>query len=268
MPSSTEHPANHVTEIVPDVYDITWEGTEEGSDLVHGMRWRSFLCTLPGNVPTLIDTCLANRVERLTAGIRKVGIEPKRLIITHNHPDHVDAIDDIVETYDVETWFPKADAPDETSDETLPFNSTIDNFYTNCEEIGRFEAVHVGGHTPGSSALVDEDSGIAICGDTLNGADRRGLPAGYLIHPPQATHAGQSPQAVVTAEENLVRLLNYEFDVALVYHGSSVLDRASEKLYEYINFSPKYVSDEISIHQSDRQPHPDIDPNSNLDESE
>jgi hypothetical protein len=48
-----------------------------------------------------------------------------------------------------------------------------------------------------------------------------------------------SPPGVYTddlnrAEESLEKLTEYEFDVGLVYHGSSVLDGASETLAEYI----------------------------------
>jgi glyoxylase-like metal-dependent hydrolase (beta-lactamase superfamily II) len=89
----------------------------------------------------------------------------------------------------------------------------------------------VPGHTEHNHALIDEDAGVAITGDTVFGADHRGLPTGYFHHPPAVY--SEAPGA---AEENLARLLDYEFDVALVSHGSSVTQNAREKLDQYVNF--------------------------------
>jgi hypothetical protein len=40
-------------------------------------------------------------------------------------------------------------------------------------------------------------------------------------------------------EEGLERLLAYEFDVGLVYHGSSVTEDARAKVDRYVNFPGK-----------------------------
>lgn len=97
--------------------------------------------------------------------------------------------------------------------------------------IGEFETVRVPGHAPGSSALVDEARGILVTGDTVFGSDMRGLPAGYLIAP--SDHFSVD---VAQADRNLERLLDYDFDAALVFHGSSVMEDAKEKLDAYVNF--------------------------------
>lgn len=244
-------PDSRVTEIVPGVYDITWQGREEGPEIMHGYRWRTFLFDLDDDVPTLVDTCKEERVEFLFDSIEDIGVEPERLIVTHGHSDHVGAFDSVVERYGVETWVPEGD--DILADERLSVDTQPDHWYADGERIGRFETVHVPGHTPGNSVVVDEEAGIAVLGDAASGSDRRGLPKGYLIHPPQSTHVNQSPQDVVDAEENLARLLDYEFDVALVFHGSSVLEDASEKLERYVNYEPNYTSSERAIHRPTRE---------------
>lgn len=223
-----------VEEIVSNVYQITWriQDTEHRS-----VRYRSYLFDFDDSVPTLVDTCIPEYTDTLIGGIETVGVDPERLVITHRHVDHAGGFEAIVDRYDVETWVPKDD--DLVESEDIDVTTPADRLYTDGETIGRFEAVHVGGHTPGSSALVDEDSGIVACGDTLSGSDRRGLPKGYLIHPPQATNHGRPPEATVEGEKRLVELLNYEFDVALVHHGSSVFEGASEKLDQYVNYDPK-----------------------------
>jgi hypothetical protein len=38
---------------------------------------------------------------------------------------------------------------------------------------------------------------------------------------------------------SLERLLNYEFEIGPVYHGSSVTDGASEKLRRFVDFAGK-----------------------------
>lgn len=240
-----------VSEIAPDVYDITWQAKDEGPELMQGNRWRSFLFDSEDSVPTLVDTSKRERVDVLIDSIEAIGVEPERLLITHRHSDHVGGIDAVVERFGVETWVPEKDNPyelDRVTVETPP-----NHVYTDGEEIGRFTAVTVPGHTPGSSVFVDEDAGIAVMGDVVSGADRRGLPSGYLIHPPQSTHVLQPPEAVVDAEENLAKLLDYDFEVALVFHGSSVREGASEKLRRYVDYEPNYVADAESIHRPSRE---------------
>lgn len=106
-----------------------------------------------------------------------------------------------------------------------------DHRYGDGDTIGSFEAIHLGGHTAGSSALVDEDRGVLIAGDTVAGSDWRGLPAGYLLNPPE-----YFSDDVTTAESSLERLLEYELDAALVFHGSSVTEDAHDKPDRFVNF--------------------------------
>jgi glyoxylase-like metal-dependent hydrolase (beta-lactamase superfamily II) len=205
------------TELVNGVYDITCR--EE-----NGKRYRVFLFT--GETPTLLDAGLADTVEAVFDGVADVGVEPERLIITHGDGDHIGGFDAMVDRYDVETWVPEQLDHDT---EHVP-----DHRYGDGDRIGRFTAVHVPGHEAENHALIDEDVGIAVMGDAVSGADQRGLPAGYFHLPPAAYS-----QNLNEAEENLERLLAYEFDVGLVYHGSSVTENAQEKLDRYVNFPGK-----------------------------
>ena len=201
------------TEILDGVYDVTWQ---EGG----GRRFRSFV--LDDEVPTLIDTCLEDATDALLDGIDQTGIEPERLIVTHSDPDHVQAFDAVVEEYDLETWVPAQSGLD--GDHTFDDGDTV----------GRFDAIHVPGHAEDSYVLIDEDQSVAIIGDALMGADLRGLPEGYLIMPPEVYSDDLN-----VAERNLQKLLEYEFDAALVFHGSSVLENASDKLDIYVEFPGK-----------------------------
>lgn len=205
------------TELLDGVYDITCRD-------IDGKRYRVFLLT--AGTPTLFDTGLPDTTDAVFDGIVDVGVEPERLILTHGDGDHVGGFDAIVDRYDPETWVPE---PTELDAETDP-----DHRYTDGDEIGRFEAVHVPGHEPDNHALVDEDAGLAVMGDAVSGADQRGLPEGYF-HLPPAVYSKDLNEA----EENLTRLLDYEFDVGLVFHGSPVLEDARAKLDRYVNFPGK-----------------------------
>lgn len=204
------------TEIVDGVYDITC------SENIG--RVRAYL--FDGKTPTLFDTGLSSTTDVLLDEIEELGVAPERLIITHGDPDHAGGFDAVVEEYDVETYVPLMGDVD-TAHEP-------DHEYDDGDQIGAFEAVHLGGHTSGSSALVDEDRGILVGGDTVVGADWRGLPEGYLLNPP-----AYFSEDVAVAESNLDRLLEYDFDVALVFHGSSVTADAHEKLDAFVNFPGK-----------------------------
>lgn len=199
-------------ELVSGVYDITCREED-------GKRYRAFLFT--EGTPTLFDTGLESTTDALLDGIDDVGVDPERLVVTHGDGDHVGGFDAVVEAYEPETWVPEGTTVD--ADPT--------HRYGDGDRIGRFVAVHVPGHEPDNHALVDEDAGIAVMGDAVSGADQRGLPAGYFHLPP-----ARYSQDLNRAEESLQNLLDYEFDAGLVFHGSSVLDDADEKLNRYVNF--------------------------------
>lgn len=199
------------------VYDITC--SEE-----NGKRYRVFL--FAGDTPTLLDAGPSGTAESVFDRVADIGVEPERLIVTHGDGDHIGGFDAMVDQYGVETWVPRQT--------DLDADHVPDHRYSDGDQIGRFTAVHVPGHEPDNHALIDEDAGIAVMGDAVSGADQRGLPAGYF-HLPPAVYS----QNLNEAEKNLDRLLAYEFDIGLVYHGSSVTENAREKLTQYVNFPGK-----------------------------
>lgn len=204
------------TEVAPDVYDITLARRD-------GRRYRSFLFT--ERTPTLVDVGFEDMADSLTRGIEAVGIPPERVVITHADRDHVGGLDALASSYDVETWLPEQSDLAAADVEVTP-----DRRYGDGDHIGQFTAVHAPGHEPDNHVLVDEDRGIAVMGDAVAGADQRGLPAGYF-HLPPAFYT----QDLNQAEESLERVVEYEFDIGLVYHGSSVTENASAILDRYVH---------------------------------
>lgn len=203
------------TEIVPDIYDITVRQDDTGR------RYRAFLAD--GRSPTLFDAGFADTTDTLFDGIEAVGLTPERLVITHGDPDHIGGFDAVVERYDTETY-----VPEQTE---LTTEHGADYRYGHGDRIDDLEAVYVPGHSRDQYAFVDESAGVLIAADTVAGADLRGLPEGYLV-----THPALYSADYGAAELNLERLLEYEFDAVLVYHGSSVIEDAQAVLDTYVNF--------------------------------
>jgi glyoxylase-like metal-dependent hydrolase (beta-lactamase superfamily II) len=202
------------TEIEPGVWDITTRQDD------NGRRYRVYL--VEDDVPTLVDTGFADTTDALFEGIEATDLEPERVVITHADTDHVEGLPAVVEAYDVETHVPELSDVDDVEP---------DHRYGDGDRIGGFEAVYLPGHTSDHHALVHEDAGFLITGDALSGADLRGFPEGYLL-----PHAAVYAENLQESELNLDRLLEYDFDAALVFHGSAVTENAYEVLDRYVNF--------------------------------
>jgi len=201
-------------EIADGVYDLTWAEMNGLRFRVHVFDW---------DRPTLIDTAYEDHADSLIEAIEELGIVPERLVVTHGDPDHTGAYDAVVEEYDLEAWVPRGT--------DLSAANEPDVRYEDGDSVGPFEAAHVPGHSHDSHALVAPERDLLVAGDALIGADWRGLPPGYLLIPSE-----RLSEDINEAERGLERLLEYDFEVALVSHGSSVTEGAREKLERYVNF--------------------------------
>lgn len=160
------------------------------------------------------------------------GVET--VFLTHSHGDHVGNVDRVVNTYEPNVLYPKNEPLDD-----LPLSETDVTTVADGEEIiDGVRVIEVPGHTPGICALNLFEHETLLASDVIDGSDRRGLPQGYLL-PPPSRYNWDSEQA----ETNLERLLDLDFDTAVVTHGTNVEEEAKLKLDRYLNFPNHYRKD-------------------------
>ncbi len=106
------------------------------------------------------------------------GLEPKAVLLTHGHFDHIGAMEQIRESYDVTVFVHSADAgmlTDSTANMSTFFYSKAvmctppDQTLEDGQELMlcgmSFKVLHTPGHSPGSVIYLAE--GLAFTGDTL-----------------------------------------------------------------------------------------------------
>ena len=112
-----------------------------------------------------------DEAERILNEIKQLKANPKYIIITHCHPDHVLAVPEIKEQTNAKILIHEKEKAS-MADEFLKEKDKI--------KIGSvsLEVIHTPGHTPGSICLLADDS--IFTGDTLfeNGYGRTDLPGG------------------------------------------------------------------------------------------
>lgn len=185
---------------------------------------------VPEGETTLIDTAFKENGEELVETLQEEYDTIDRVILTHGDHGHHGGLNHVLEAFS-----PKlAMAANETKLHTHLEEEGIDyepdvTFEDGDRLDGNIRVIQVPGHTEAPSALLLEDRGILISGDALDGSDRGGLPAGYLLPPPALFNDDHE-----AAELNLYNLLEYDFDTVLVFHGSHVFENPKQKLDDFL----------------------------------
>jgi glyoxylase-like metal-dependent hydrolase (beta-lactamase superfamily II) len=209
-----------VRQLFDDVYEIQLEYV------------RTFvLDDRPSGETTLVDTGFDRTADELIETLEAEFGEVDNLVLTHDGGDHYGGFDAVMEAFD-----PTVYAAADEQDLLDAIGDEPDEYFEHGDVVlGDVEIVQVPGHSPCPSALLLRDDETLISGDVLDGADRRGLPEGYLLPPPETFNWDHAK-----AEAGVADLLEYDFDSVLVFHGSHVLEGAQEKLDRFINFKQHY----------------------------
>jgi glyoxylase-like metal-dependent hydrolase (beta-lactamase superfamily II) len=180
---------------------------------------------MPEGKMTLVDTAFEENGEELVESIEDEFGSIDRVILTHGDHGHHGGLDHVMEAFAPELV---AAANETKLHEAIDHESDV-RFEDGDVLDGNIRVIQVPGHTEATSALLLEDRDILISGDALDGADRAGLPEGYLLPPPALFNANHE-----AAELNLYDLLQYDFDTVLVFHGSNVFENPKEKLDDFL----------------------------------
>lgn len=179
---------------------------------------------------TLIDTAFDENGEELVDVLESEYGTVDRVILTHGDHGHHGGLAHVVEAFSPELVMPADESKLYDHLQEANIDVQPDIAYEDGDLLaGDIRVIQIPGHTEATSALLLEERDILISGDVLDGADRGGLPAGYLLPPPALFNENHED-----AELNLYGLLEYDFETLLVFHGSHVFEDPKGKLDDFL----------------------------------
>jgi glyoxylase-like metal-dependent hydrolase (beta-lactamase superfamily II) len=156
------------------------------------------------DVPTLIDAGTRAGAPAIERELRKAGVTPRRILLTHGDPDHVGGADHLRAAFDAEVLAPIGERPllDRTGWPELPWRRrllmraffrgapppAIDGWFEPGAAPGGVTSIATPGHTPGHVAF--EWAGWLLAGDAFRSGPRfRQPPAIFTIDRAKARRA-------------------------------------------------------------------------------
>lgn len=127
--------------------------------------------------------------DRIRKKIEELHLTPQAILVTHTHHDHIGAVAELRELYNVETYVHEieADTFQESLTDASVTNDPADVLWT-AEDMGKesiigdfdMKIVFVPGHSPGHVAFIFPEEGFAVTGDTVfqGSIGRTDLPGG------------------------------------------------------------------------------------------
>lgn len=209
---------------------------------------------------TLIDTCFRSDLPRLEKYIEEVGYNLgniKRIILTHVHPDHIEAANDLKKRTNAKIFSYWIEAPylaqnpayhgPPTHESFLKvlqhFNIKIedvvkrfgplqrepilvDGLLNDGDTIGSLQVIHTPGHTPGHISLYHREFQIVFGADFLFNSvlGNEGL---FIPH----SEVSIDP---VTAAISVQRVSRIKFDKLLLSHQSGPIEEGAQKAVEKV----------------------------------
>lgn len=155
---------------------------------------------------------------------------PRAILLTHAHFDHIGAVDQIRDTYDIEVYLHGSEAdwladPQKNGSSLFTPKPISIRQAENKLRVGKmdihslsFDVLHTPGHSPGSVSFVFQESGIIFGGDVLfnRGVGRTDLPGGnmkqlmgsirdklYTLDEDMIVYPGHGPETTIGEEKKV-----------------------------------------------------------------
>lgn len=186
----------------------------------------------------LVDTGVEPDAKELISKIKSCGYQPRDIeviIITHTHLDHVRGLsvmkqvsDAIVAAHEIEAkYISQQEMYYRYSEMKDPFDAVLVNdLLTDGQFYNGFRVIHTPGHTPGNIALLDEETGLLIAGDSFRTEDERILPIWDQYNHDSDEHM-----------YSIQKLSGYNFNSVIVGHGDPIHNAARDR------FDPSVLKD-------------------------
>ncbi|MEH7124519.1 MBL fold metallo-hydrolase [Bacillus sp. JJ1773] len=156
------------------------------------LQTNCYILSKENNICLIFDP--GEESDKLSSYIQKANLKPVAIILTHAHFDHIGAVDDIREEYNIPVYIHEKEAGwlldpalnGSSRYEMIPNISgkPADIIINNEQEIriGDFtlQIYETPGHSPGSISIYIKDSGLVVAGDALfyGSIGRTDLPGG------------------------------------------------------------------------------------------
>ena len=202
-----------------------------------------------GDDLTLIDAGMPWSAGRVFSYIHSIGRQPaelRRILMTHNHPDHTGGAHGILKRSDAQVIAHHEDSHNHRSGQSVayigvfsaldvpfPFlrRTRLDYIVEDSDLIpaaGGIRVLHTPGHTPGSVCYSLEQEGVLFSGDTIfsdQGRVSRSMP-----------FPGNDKERY---QRSLERLAALDFDILCGGHGSPLVGNASSEFRKMMNRKPQ-----------------------------
>lgn len=175
--------------------------TNHGSNLVQLTRWATAFpmncyLVMEGDGLTLVDSTMSSPAADVAAQVARMGLELRRIMLTHAHGDHVGGVGALRERFPgIEVSIGKRDARilagDKSVDAAEP-QAPVKGFFEKVDwkpdrlleagdRVGSLEVIASPGHTPGHVAFLDVRDRTLVAGDAFQ--TRGGMAVSGVLRP-------------------------------------------------------------------------------------